>query len=587
MNNPRTNPTALAAPDTPGKRGARAATQPTEAMRRRVARATPSNGHSVADLLEQIDAARRGTTSRIDLQPGRYELYPHDLPARPCYVSNNDSGVRPVLFNLTDRHGLEIDGHGAELICHGEIIPFMVERCRDLRIANLTIDWQRPFLSQGLVLDADADRIDLDMDPEHPFEVRDGRPIFVGRHYESNCLHNMLAFDPQRRETAFRAIDHYGIMKSLRAERLGTEAETRLRLLGSFTQPPAPGQAMVIKHHGRTAPGLCFAHCRNVSLEDLTVHHAGGMAFVAQATRDIALRRCRVEPRQGSNRLFSAHADATHFTDCHGRIELIDCHFANQLDDATNIHGIFRRVDGDGTTDRLHARLVHPQQDGIETLSPGDTVALIDDRDFATLAHAAVTSVENPDTASATYTLDRSVQLREGHTIAMRWDHDIDVRIAGCHASGNRARGLLISTLGRVVIEHNHLHVPGSAIQFNCDGNSWYESGPVEDVTIRHNHFDNCLFGVWGAALFSARPEIKPQHRGQPVHHNIRITDNRITAADPRLLYAHSVAGLLFTNNTLTHSDAYPHDQTSPPFNLGQAVTDVTLDEIPPPDTIT
>lgn len=553
----------------------------TAAMRERVTRSADRGRALIADLVKQIQAAKRGGSAKIKIPAGRHDVFPTDLSSRPCYVSNNDSGVRPVLFDLTDLKGVEIDGQGAELVFHGEIIPFMVERCRDLRIANFSIDWARPFMSQGVVCDADHGRLQLDMHPDHPFEVRGDRALFVGSEYKSDYLHNMLAFDATRREPTFRAVDHYGVMPNLRAE---SDDENRLTFFGEFVKPPQAGEIMVIKHHGRSAAGLCFSHCRGVNIEDVTVHHAGGMAFVGQATRDISLRRCRVAPADESDRVFSAHADATHFTDCHGRIELIDCHFANQLDDATNIHGIYRRIDGSGSTNRLHARLIHHQQNGVETVSTGDTITLFDDRDFAEIGRAEVQSVTNPDSGSAIYDLKHKVSLREGHTIAMRWDHDIDVHISGCEARGNRARGFLISTLGRVVIEHNHLHVPGSAIQFNFDGNSWYESGPVEDVTIRHNHFDNCLHGVWGPALFSVWPEIQPERRALATNRNITIADNRITASDPRLVYAHSLSGLRFVDNEIEWTDAYPRDHDGPVFAFCESVEGVACQTVNPPD---
>ncbi|MEM8494406.1 MAG: right-handed parallel beta-helix repeat-containing protein [Planctomycetota bacterium] len=555
--------------------------QPTEAMRDRVIKAPSGTRGVVEELLKQLDALRSGKTSKLVIPPGRHDVFPDLLPARACYISNNDSGIRPVLFDLVGLNGVEIDGQDASFVFHGEVIPFMVERCCDVRIANLRIDWARPFLSQGLILDADEHRLRLEMHPDHPFEVRDGRVVFVGDRYESAQLRNLLAFDASRCETAFRATDHYGVAPSLRAE---SDGRHRLSLFGEFTHPSRVGHTMVIKHHGRRSAGLCFSHCRDVSVEDVTVYHAGGMAFVGQATRNISLRGCRVEPTPGSGRVFSAHADATHFTDCHGMIKLIDCHFANQLDDATNIHGIYRRISGSGSTDCLQARLVHHQQDGVETVSAGDTIALFDDRNFAEIGRAEVSAVSNPDSRSAVYELKQNVTICEGHTVAMRLDHDINVHISGCEARGNRARGFLISTLGRVVIEYNRLHVPGSAVQFNFDGNSWYESGPVEDVTIRNNRFENCMYGVWGPALFSVRPEIDADHRTQMCNRNIAIHDNDIVTSDPRMVYARSVSGLRFQDNTITWNDAYLRDHAGPVYDFHESTEDVSCQDVVVPN---
>lgn len=530
----------------------------------------------VSNILNQIKSAREGKTNKITLPGGVISIHAHQLRHRLCYISNNDSGVRPVVFDLTDLDDIEIDGNGTELLIHGEVIPFMVERCRNLSIRDLTIDWERPFLSQGLITQADSNVIELEMDDEHPFEVVNGQAHFVGKEYESSFLYNMLAFNAERRETSFRTPDHYGLMKSIKAEKVGSH---RLRFYADYQNVANVGDIMVIKHHQRAAPAMCFSHCYGVNLTDVAIHHAGGMAIVGQASRDIKIERCQVEPRKGSNRMFSAHADATHFTDCHGKIELINCRFHNQLDDATNIHGIYRRIHGSGSTKSVSAELIHEQQDGVETVVVGDTVAFFDDRDFSEIGRSEVLAVSNPESHQAQYELKQAVDLVEGHTIAMRWDHDINVRLTGCHLHGNRARGFLISTLGKVLIDNNYFHVPGAAVAFNFDGNSWYESGPVEDVTIRDNQFDHCLYGVWGRGLFSFAPEIKPEHRQSPIHQNIRITNNQIQASDPRLVYAHSTGHLQMNNNDIRWTNQYPSDKDAPHVCLERATENINCED--------
>lgn len=524
----------------------------------------------VALILEQIAAVRSGSARQIDIPAGVHHIDARSLPRRQCDVSNNDSGVRPVLFDLTGLAGVAVVGHGAELIFRGEAIPFFIENCRDATVSDLTIDWERPFLSQGVVRGVDEGAIELAFETEYPFEVRDEKLVFTGENYQSTGLVNLLAFDADRRETAFRAPDHYGLAKRLRAERTGSRDSVRLH--GPFTTLPEPGRVMVLKHHGRTSPAVCVSGCHGVSLRDVTVHHAGGMAFVAQASRDVSLKRCRVCPRPDSDRVFSSHADATHFVDCHGRIELIDCFFANQMDDATNIHGIFRRIVSHPASDRIEARVMHDQQDGVDTFGVGDTLAFYDDRTFAQIGQAEIVETTRADRRNSVYRLSHGVDLPAGHAVAMRWDHDIDVVIRGCDCRNNRARGLLISTLGKVLIEENRLHVPGSAIQFCCDANSWYESGPVEDVTVRRNVFDDCLYGVWGPALINVNPQVAPEYRGLPINRNIRITDNVIRTSDPRLLSAQGVEGLTFRGNTVCTTDTYPHDHTGPAVSLGEGV---------------
>ena len=59
-----------------------------------------------------------------------------------------------------------------------------------------------------------------------------------------------------------------------------------------------------------------------------------------------------------------------------------------------------------------------------------------------------------------------------------------------------------------------------SAILISDDARSWYESGPVSDVTIRNNFFVECGSPVISIAPENDRPE-------GAVHRNIRILANR------------------------------------------------------------
>jgi hypothetical protein len=68
--------------------------------------------------------------------------------------------------------------------------------------------------------------------------------------------------------------------------------------------------------------------------------------------------------------------DATHFTQCAGRILVEDCRFENMLDDGLNMHGVHAAVDSLLAPDRIGARLIHFQRQGIDYVAPGKCVRL-------------------------------------------------------------------------------------------------------------------------------------------------------------------------------------------------------------------
>jgi len=133
-----------------------------------------------------------------------------------------------------------------------------------------------------------------------------------------------------------------------------------------------------------------------------------------------------------------------------------------------------------------------------------------------------------------------------------------DALISGNHFKSCRARGVLISTPGKVVIENNHFESSGAAILIAGDANNWYESGAVKDVTIRENVFAApCLTSLYqfSEAVISIYPEIPELEASEEkFHSNIRILDNEFHLYDYPILYAKSVDELEFKGNKLIRS---------------------------------
>ena len=137
----------------------------------------------------------------------------------------------------------------------------------------------------------------------------------------------------------------------------------------------------------------------------------------------------------------------------------------------------------------------------------------------------------------------------------LTWSPDVTIRDNAFES--NRARGVLVSTPGRVLIERNRFDSSGSAILIAGDANYWYESGAVRDVTIRGNVFGPaCLSSPYqfGEGIVSILPEIPRPDPAYPFHRNIRIEGNEFHPADYPVLYAKSVDGLSFSDNRLIRS---------------------------------
>ena len=92
----------------------------------------------------------------------------------------------------------------------------------------------------------------------------------------------------------------------------------------------------------------------------------------------------------------------------------------------------------------------------------------------------------------------------------------------------------------------------------------WYESGAVNDVTIRRNRFEACNTSNYqfSQAVISISPEI-PHPGVRPFHHHVRIVDNTFIVTDVPVLWAFSVGGLEMSGNRVEISSRYD------PFHAG------------------
>ncbi|MBN8218004.1 MAG: hypothetical protein J0L75_15285 [Spirochaetes bacterium] len=512
------------------------------------------------------DIRRDGERTTISLKPGVHHIVGDFLSERLCAISNNDSGIKRVLVDLTGARHVDVEGNGAELRIHGLVVPFLLRGARDVSIRNVTIDWDRPTLSQGLVEAAREGAVELRFDAETPFEVASRQLVFTGDRYRSRSLGYALAFDPKRGETSYLAPDHFALRHYHHATQIGPD---RVRLEGDFNGAPPIGSLLVFSHEGREAPAIAIADCRDIALADIKIYHAAAMGVIAQGSANLTLTRVDIMRRPGSERVFSTHADATHFVDCRGRLRITDCLMENQKDDPCNLHGIFYPVRAKLGDRTLAAGIGHGQQAGCVTFAAGDAIAWYDTQSMRRLGASRVAEVSLINGGMLRVeTHDPLPELPWERLSFMREDHDIDVAISGCTFRNNRARGLLVSTLGKVLIEKNHFHVPGAALLFEGDTNYWFESGPVEDVEVRDNFFDECNYGVWGKALFQFTPRVPRPEPGLSFHRNIRIHHNRIKAIFYPLLHAESVEGLSFTENRVEKGDSYPLRLGAAPFSV-------------------
>jgi hypothetical protein len=122
---------------------------------------------------------------------------------------------------------------------------------------------------------------------------------------------------------------------------------------------------------------------------------------------------------------------------------------------------------------------------GMEWARAGDTISFINHETMQTTAYGAVVNFTALNKQDFIMTFREPVPAKILAKDALEnlvWTPDLTIR--NSLFSVNRARGILISTPGKVIIEDNTFESSGSAILIAGDANQWFESGAVKDVLI-------------------------------------------------------------------------------------------------------
>ncbi|MGJ5819748.1 alpha-1,3-galactosidase-related protein [Paludibaculum fermentans] len=534
--------------------------------------AKPGSGADATPAVRAaLDACRQSRAAKLVFSAGQYDFWPTHASEKYLFVSNNDEGLKRIVFDLTGFNGLEIDGRGARFVFHRGVNPFLLDHARNITIRNLSLDWKRTFHSEAKIVAVGKDTVDLAISEAYPFKLENGLLIFTGEDKEVVAFQNVLEFDPVKRETAYMARD-YRTGLNLQATEIGPRL-VRVRI-PKFEG--TPGNILVFGASRRDFSAFTVTDSENFKLLSVNIYHCGGMGVIAQRSRDIELDQVRVTPSPGSGRVVSITADATHFVNCSGRIVMTNCLFENQKDDATNIHGIYAQVSAMLPDGELEVKLVHPQQRGFDFLAPGMKVELVHGPSMITYAEAVVRSAErrNSEYTRIRLTTPLPGALKIGDAVAAAGPYP-EVVIRNCTIRGNRARGLLLGSRGKILIEDNTFHTAGAAILLEGDARYWFEQAGVRDLVIRRNRFEDCNYGVWGKAVIEVAAGIDSKERtGNGYNRNIVVEENLFRQFDTNpIVSAYCVDGLKVRKNRIEKSTAYPaRNPGAKPFEISDSV---------------
>lgn len=481
--------------------------------------------HPALDLQRILQQCQAEGIRKLTFQPGEYRLEPLYCAQRSLNIANHGyNGPKRIGVLVEDMVDFEIDFGGSTLIADGIMTPIAILNSQNIRIRNVTLKnptvpiWECQVTAHGEDF--------IDVENRYGFdklEFRQGQ--YVARYPGTMLGHIIIAiaFDGKTGQVQSPwGNDPLGIHNMyVTFEPLD---DTHIRLRGVRRKPPI-GNILVFSCSRRMGSGIFCQQGENLAFENVTIQSCYGMGLLAQVCRDITLRDFHT--RREAGRMCTASADATHFVCCTGTILVEDSTFEGQLDDALNIHGMYTRILDKGT-DWIMVQQVHHESSGIPIFRPGDRLQILSPDTLLPYAGRTLKAVQIiNDECSVLHFSESAEDIRVGDDVE-NVSLTADLVFRNNQVRDNPARGMLIGARGKVLIENCCFHTTATAIKFESDGQFWFESGGMTDVTIRDNVFDNCREG-WGSAVIEFQPRPARQE-GHWFHDRIRILGNTFRA---------------------------------------------------------
>ena len=561
--------------------------------------------------LKMISDAQQKGIKEIRIAEGTYHFYPDKAYEKYCFIANHDDGLRRTPFPIIGFNGLKIEAENAKFIFHGLMVPFIIEESEHIELSGFSIDWELPLASEALVIANDEQNktFDIKISEDQPYEIRNGELIFLKEGYEHN-IDRSIFWDPKTSAVAYNTVKYgpgptrskHSIVEFEDAIDYPYETDPKLpvydyrgKSISVFAKeiepgivrvsfsgnklPPPKGLVLVAKGlngYNRWAPAIRIKCADNVELEKVSIYSAGGMGVIAESSSNITLDSVQIEPSPGTDRMLSTSADATHFVNCRGNVVLRNSVFSNQLDDATNVHGIYLQVKDVLAPGKIGANVGHFQQLGFDFGKAGDTIAfVIPDQSYDAVFTATLKSIDQLNKRYYVIEFEEDLNLDQDlyYVIENMSAYPV-LEISGCTIKNNRARGVLLSTPRKILVENNFFSTMMSAIFIPTELGFWHESGSPKDLVIRNNTFGDCCYGGNQTPVINMHTDVK---NGSYPYQNIIIENNIFNTFDASVLGANNAKGLIFRNNTITRSGNYEPQFTDHPVISILHSEDVTL----------
>lgn len=494
----------------------------------------------------------------------RYDFYPEDaaicdsnlLEMTTPYVYN---GLRAA-FWLDGLEDVTLDFNGAEIVLHDRIAPFVMTGCKNITVKNCAIRYERAFYSQMDVTETGDGYLKLRLNPKFPCRVENGYLYAKGSDWK-NCLNRdtllMTLFDAETKAPAGAEIILSLIGEEIfpdpnppmpiRHLRVDSDTDQRyIYLRGDIPASWKFGTILAFSHEPRDKHGIAAVECCKITVDNVRLMNGAGMGFFGARTNDIILKRFNMFTDELSEGVVSNNADGVHCIACGGSVLMEDCIMEGMLDDGFNFHSQFCIVDSRNETGITVSGRGAAFPESALLFASGDRIAFYRGTTYELIEEAVIVNALPAGYRKIFWTVDKPCGDVKPEDIVENLTRQPDITIKNCRFGKFRGTSRLQSR-GRISVEgckfYNNTE---PALLLSGDATYWFESGPVQDLTV-----SNCGFFASGGARINVDPDFSFTGQAQYYHKNITVCGNRFNC--PHVLNAVHADNITASGNVYTH----------------------------------
>lgn len=446
----------------------------------------------------------------------------------------NPEGIRKTAVYLCGKKDVTVDGNGATILVHGKMTPLLFDKCENITVKNLVIDYACPTMTEFTVISNNSGDCVIRFNPDCRFRI-DGSKLIVcgedsldGNPYWENFTNvrgrYVKLYNPETETCTDFSRDN------LTFESIEQIDSRTLRVLFKNKEVFLPaGSVIQTRNIVRDQTGALFQRCRNLDFENLRIRFMHGLGMVSQFCENVTYRNCDFTPAEG--RTAASTADFFQFSGCKGNIVIENCKANGAHDDYVNVHGTHLRIIRQNKRKKsLTVRFIHAESWGFQAFEIGDEIEFIRWDTLIPYGKAVVTDWKRLNDTDIRITLDRPLpKIKLGKDVVENATWTPNLYVRNCSFGPTSGRGILCTTRGEVIIENNIFrNLWGPALLLEDDCNFWFESGYTNEIIFRNNKVTGCEYAsMWQKSpVIRYTPKVMNEKSEEFVHGKLILTGN-------------------------------------------------------------